>query len=242
LTVSRAIAGHVNVPQVDAPLAFAVELEQRDAALAERWMLVSDLGHRIDAVGGRASEVNAFLERLPEERAQFERSRTEAAREHEVAQTALAQAADATERERGQEAHEAARRREAHAATDVRIAEERLRRLAGRRDSLERRVDEVTAEAAELERETQALAAELAGTPRVAQPAPPEPGLAAILEWTARAGAAVLVVRSGLETERDRVVREANELAASVLGEPLYTTSVAIVRQRLEQAASSPSA
>jgi hypothetical protein len=45
----------------------------------------------------------------------------------------------------------------------------------------------------------------------------------------------VLVARGGLETERERIVREANELASSVLGEPLYTASVAVVRRRLEE-------
>jgi hypothetical protein len=68
----------------------------------------------------------------------------------------------------------------------------------------------------------------------VAAPEPPGPGIAGVLEWAASAHAAVLVVRSGLETERERVVREANELASSVLGEPLYATSVAAVRRRLE--------
>ncbi|MBA3788673.1 MAG: hypothetical protein H0X21_08270, partial [Actinobacteria bacterium] len=54
-------------------------------------------------------------------------------------------------------------------------------------------------------------------------------------EWVSRAHAAVFVARSGLETERERVVREANELAASVLGEPFSATSVDVVRKRLEQ-------
>ena len=69
----------------------------------------------------------------------------------------------------------------------------------------------------------------------MALPEPPGPGIEGVLEWAARAHAAVFVARSGLETERERVVREANELAASVLGEPLYATSVALVRQRLEE-------
>ena len=78
---------------------------------------------------------------------------------------------------------------------------------------------------------------ELESAPRVAHPEPPAPGIEGVLEWAARAHAAVFVARSGLETERERVVREANELAASVLGEPLYATSVALVRQRLEERA-----
>ena len=44
------------------------------------------------------------------------------------------------------------------------------------------------------------------------------------------------MARAGLEAERERIVREGNELASSVLGEPLYTASVAQVRKRLEEA------
>jgi hypothetical protein len=40
-----------------------------------------------------------------------------------------------------------------------------------------------------------------------------------------------------LETERERVVVEANVLGASVLGEQLGASSVALVRRRLESAA-----
>jgi hypothetical protein len=63
------------------------------------------------------------------------------------------------------------------------------------------------------------------------------PGLDGIDEWGSRVAAALLVVRSGLDTERERLVREANELAASVLGDRDVGTSVALVRARLERAA-----
>ena len=69
----------------------------------------------------------------------------------------------------------------------------------------------------------------------MAAPDPPERGLDGLADWGARAHAAVFVARSGLETERGRVVREASELAASVLGDPLAATSVAGIRERLEE-------
>jgi len=43
------------------------------------------------------------------------------------------------------------------------------------------------------------------------------------------------VVRGGLEGEREKVVLEANALAAAALGEQAGGASVALVRRRLEE-------
>ena len=67
---------------------------------------------------------------------------------------------------------------------------------------------------------------------------PPTPGLGGIVEWASRARGELLVGHAELATERDTVVREASELVASVLGEPLPPTGVAGVRDRLERALS----
>jgi hypothetical protein len=44
----------------------------------------------------------------------------------------------------------------------------------------------------------------------------------------------VLVARGTLESERERIVAEANALGSAALGEQLSATSVALVRLRLE--------
>ena len=62
----------------------------------------------------------------------------------------------------------------------------------------------------------------------------PETGLAGAAAWAARVRGALLLTRSALESERERVVRQANELLASVSGEPAPAASVALVRERLE--------
>jgi hypothetical protein len=46
----------------------------------------------------------------------------------------------------------------------------------------------------------------------------------------------LLVSRGTLEAERERVVVEANELAALVLGDSSAGSSVTLVRRRLEEA------
>jgi hypothetical protein len=69
----------------------------------------------------------------------------------------------------------------------------------------------------------------------------PSPDLDGALEWSSRARGALLLQRSGLARERDEVVREATELLASVLGDPLTATGVAGMRERLARALGEPS-
>ena len=54
-------------------------------------------------------------------------------------------------------------------------------------------------------------------------------------EWGARVRSALFVARGTLETERERIVAEANALGTAVLGESLGRSSVAVVRRRLEE-------
>ena len=112
--------------------------------------------------------------------------------------------------------------------------------VAAARHGLERAqagLDDVDAAAAALERDAaaaeagrerletgvRAAAERLAGLERVHPVAAPRPGLAGVLDWSSRARAAIFVARSGLEQERERVVREAEELGASLLNEQIYT-------------------
>ena len=220
---------------MDALLAFAAELEERDAALRERIDLLGELGRQVDEARARAEEVAQVINRLPRDREQVQASLAEAERELETAAAAHARARRDVERARGEDALAAARRHEAHAATDVRTSEDRRERLVARRDELDRAERAAAEEIRALDAGGRELAVELAAAPRVAAPEAPAAGLDGLADWGARAHAAVFVARSGLETERGRVVREANELAASVLGEPLYSTSVAGVRERLEE-------
>jgi hypothetical protein len=57
-----------------------------------------------------------------------------------------------------------------------------------------------------------------------------------VLDWAARARGELLLAHAALATERDKIVREATELVASVLGEPLVSTGAAGLRERLERA------
>ncbi len=220
---------------MDSRLAFAVELEQRDATVAERIDELAATSAEVERIRARAAEIGSRLEGVPAERAHLDEADAEAARAFEQAQAALARAEEALARAHGADAREQAELTRARAATAVRGEEERRERLAARRATLEHEAEQLAAEALELERGAAALAGRLDGSSRVSATAPPAPGLAGVVDWGARAHAAVLLARAGLDSERDRLVREANELASSVLGEPLYTASVPLVRRRLEE-------
>lgn len=220
---------------MNSSLAFAAELAERDEVLAEKLSVLGELGRRVNEVRSGAERIVAFLERFPADRSHLDTALAEAELDLATSRDALGRAHEAVERARTEDARTTARRHEAHAASDLHTTEERRDRLVTRRESLLSEAADADAEAQTLSGAAAELSAALDAAPRVAQPAPPAQGLDGILDWAARARAAVLVARSGLETERERVVREANELASSVLGEPLYATSVATVRQRLEE-------
>jgi DNA repair exonuclease SbcCD ATPase subunit len=222
------------VSTVDASLAFAAELEERDAALADRYELLDGLSRRVEEIRTEAESLARVLTRLPVDREQLDAMLADAGRNLETARAALELARAAADQARSEEAAATARRDKARAATDTRTCEERRDRLATRGKELERQAAEAGAEARSLEARARALAARLEAAPRVAPPDPPAPGLDGLVDWGSRAHAAIFVARSGVETERERVAREAHELAAAVLGEPLPATSVAGVRQRLE--------
>ena len=156
--------------------------------------------------------------------------------ERERTAEALRAAEDALSRvqERGSESArlEAARAAQ-HARDAVEDAKLRVARAEQERARLKHESAERGADAERLEQR----GAELAAHPRLEHDvATPATGLHGLLDWAARARGELLVSHAALATERDKIVREATELVASVLGEPLVTTGAAGVRQRLERA------
>ena len=118
---------------------------------------------------------------------------------------------------------------------------------AGRRDAHARRAElEAAAAAAEeeagrLAARADELAAALSRRPRVAVQTGVRSGAdpAEIAEWGTQVRAALLVARSQVAAERDALVRQANELAAVAVGEPIAAMSAAgaadLLRRTLER-------
>jgi chromosome segregation ATPase len=202
---------------VEPLLAFADELERRDADVASELARVEQLQAEVDQIRVHA---DALAEWLPWAAAAVGTLNVE-----ELA--AADEAARLAERlpETGDDL-ELARLRTAIADVEQRRvrAQENARALA----------DEIAARERE-GRRLEARATKLA--PSIPDTAPPEPnGLPALRAWASQARGALLVERSGLARERESIVREASELLASVLGDPLAATSVAGLRERLARA------
>jgi hypothetical protein len=222
-------------------LQLARDLEERDLELAARIDGVSALLREVDGLKARAARVRHGLDEIPGEIRQAEvderdaRVREAAAleelaaaeRAHDEAHRSRKATADARER-----ADRAMLRAEV-AAADATMAVVRARH---RLEDAVREEAVLQSEAEGLEVEARELARTVAEEPRLSESGRSAPGssLAAIDEWGARAHAALFVVRGGLESERERLVVEANALAAVLLGDHGGGASVSLVRQRIE--------
>jgi len=217
-------------------LSIADDLERRDERAAEELLEVERLQAEVDELRAHAGAVAAFLRELPALQAALEQEERAAAEEldgaREVARVAESELARVQERGSESARLEAARAAQ-HARDDVEAGELRVKRAAIERVRLEQDAAERGAEAERLEHR----AAELALHPRLAHDvAPPATGLHGVLDWAARARGELLLSHAALATERDKIVREATELVASLLGEPLVSTGAAGLRERLERA------
>jgi hypothetical protein len=170
------------------------------------------------------------LASLPDALVQAEADERAAEAELESAQASLREAEATLERARRASDRIAAERDVQWARDEVKTLGERV---AVTRRSRERLVADGDAWHADAER-LAARAWELAG--RVQDVPAPGCGLDGALEWASRSRGALLLERSGLAREREATVREASELLAGVLGEPMTATAVTGIRDRLVRA------
>lgn len=223
-------------------LAHAAHLERRDEELADATDRIVELAGRVGRLRERATLVATALAAMPDERAVNDEARAAARVAEDAAADELTLAEErVTSLERSRRRRDdldQARRELTRARDDLADARARSRRVADRRAELLDEDRALRAEADSLAVQAAALAADLAATPRlpVLGNAAADAGLVGIETWGGRARGALLVARGGLDTERERLVTEANTLGAAVLAEPLGASSVALVRRRLEQA------
>jgi DNA repair exonuclease SbcCD ATPase subunit len=196
-------------------------LAARDAELAERRRALQERDAQIAAIRGRAEAIEAFFAAHPAEearrRGELEDAEAElAARRDELAR-AERQLADARE----EEARELAERAVGRARDHIAVAQSRVDRAEAARDELAR-------DATTLPQELEALR-ERAGGPD-----------GSLVEWASRTHADVFVAGGQLDTERERIGREANELASLLLGEPTYGATPAQALERVERLTNAP--
>jgi DNA repair exonuclease SbcCD ATPase subunit len=90
----------------------------------------------------------------------------------------------------------------------------------------------VEADLAELERQASEIPEELAEVERLSGAA--VSGARALIDWASREHAELFVAAGQIDMQRELVIREANELASMLLGEPTYGATVAQALARVE--------
>jgi DNA repair exonuclease SbcCD ATPase subunit len=216
----------------DRRLEILEDLERTEEEVAAETAEIDELYAACEELRGAALGLVAFLDRLPDERAAAER-------EIEESTGALEAAADAAERaeqelaaaEAAGDAERLAAARRFHIRTRdaLGVAERRARDALSRTSELEAAAKAAEVQAQELASRATELAAALSRRPRVAveRGVPPVAGPAEIAEWGTQVRAALLVARGQVAAERDALVRQANELAANAVGEPVAAMSAA---------------
>jgi chromosome segregation ATPase len=199
------------------------------------------LAREVEAIRAGAADTSARLERLPAERASAKDAVRDAGAEADArhgGHEAAARDVEAAERARDDARLRAARRAEVRAWDAVRMAERRLDAARAAAASLADEERRLNAEAHALAERARAAAGVLVERPGLAEQAgrPPVGDLESIAAWATDARAALFVARGNLAREREGLIRQANELGAVVLGEPLSASSAAVVARRVESA------
>jgi hypothetical protein len=218
---------------VESLLTFAEELERRDAGAAEALAALERLQADVEELRVHADAARTFLAAVPVAVAARASDERAAAAARELAANAVRDAEQLVERAERAEKEEqrlvAARALE-QARDDLHAAELWLAQAREAQEALER---EVTARHAEAERLARRVV-ELA--PRVRDVPTSSPDLGGVLDWASRARGTLMLEHAALAREREEVVREATELLAGVLGEPVAAITVAGVGARLARA------
>jgi chromosome segregation ATPase len=198
-----------------------------DAELAERASAVRGADGSVAALRRRAEAIEVFFAAYPEEEArrsaELNDAREELPRRREElaeAQRTLAEAHDDEERIHAEHAV-------ARALDHIAVAEDRSARAQTASDELEREAAALPGELDQLEIRARAV------------PGVPAPG-GSLVEWASHAHAELFVAAGQIDVQRERVIREANELASMLLGEPTYGATVTQALSRVESHSPSP--
>ncbi|HZQ81382.1 MAG TPA: hypothetical protein VFB25_05360 [Gaiellaceae bacterium] len=195
-------------------------LAARDADLAERAGRLRRLDEQVAALRERAEAIDAFFSVYPDEESRRRDEAAAAAAELVRRQDELARAETALAAAHDEDALPRAEQVVVRARDHVAVATASLERSQSSAAELERDAAALPAEVPLLEQRAQAIATEAPGVP-----APPA-GPRGLVEWASHAHAELFVAARQLDSERDRVIREANELASMILGEPTYGSTV----------------
>jgi chromosome segregation ATPase len=197
------------------------QLATLDAELAASASALRGLDATVAALRGRAEEIDAILAAYSEEvgrrSAELKDAHEEVSRRREelaTAQRTLAETHDVDARVHAEHAVE-------RALDHIVVAEERSARAQSAYDALQQDAEQLPRERAELETRARAVP----GVPHLSD---------SLIDWASRAHAELFVAAGQIDVRRERIIREANELASLLLGEPTYHATVAQALTRVE--------
>ena len=191
-------------------------LGECDRALSERAARLRDVDAEAAGLRARAEAIEAFFSRYPEEESARRAGIDGAERELERRRRELDEARRLVAEARSDDERAHAEKAVARGLDHVAVAESALLRARSAYDELEREAAALPAELAQLERR--------AGVS----------GARELVDWASRTHAELFVELGQIDAQRERVVREANELATMLLGEPTYGATPAQARARVE--------
>jgi len=199
------------------------QLATRDTWLAARAGRLRRLDGQVAAIRAGAEAADAFLAAYPEEEGRRLSERAAAEQDLAGRRRELREAEDALTRATDAEARAHAKAAQDRAVDHVAVAQARL-------DRAEAAVEEIRHDAARIPVELTELRERAGAVPEIG---PPQEN-ASLLEWASHAHAELFVASRQIDAQRERVIREANELASMLLGEPTYGATVAQALARAE--------
>jgi hypothetical protein len=192
-----------------------------DGELTERASALRGLDASVAALRGRAEAIGAFFAAYPEEQTRRGAELTDARDELQRRREELAEAQQSLAEAHDDEARIHAEHAVVRALDHIAVAQGRSARAQSASDELEQ-------DATALPRELEQLHIRARAVPGV-----PPPG-GSLVEWASHAHAELFVAAGQIDVQRERVIREANELATMLLGEPTYGATVAQALARVE--------
>jgi chromosome segregation ATPase len=205
-------------------------LAERDEELARKAARLRKLDDVIAGIRTRAEAIEAFFAEhgLQATRLADAERDAKATLEHRKAE--LVEATAEVDAARSDVERELLRHRVERANDHIAIAERALEQAHEARRSFDRTSDELGRELPALEARARDLADELADAK---EPAPGD-----LSDWASQAHASLFVALGQVDAQRERVIREANELATALLGEATYGSTPAQALARVEAASS----
>ena len=204
-------------------------LAAQDAQLAAAAARLRELDSEASEVRAAAEAVDRFFAVYPAEdtarRETVREAEAELARRGDELREAESRLVEARDDDARAHAQHAINRAHDHIA----VAEAGFARARASYDELEHEAAELPARVPVLEARAAAVAAEVPDVPA------PGEGLRALVDWASHARAELFVAAGQIDTERERTIREANELASMLTGEPTYGSTAAQALARAER-------